>query len=122
LLDRPKERTLLCMPLCSFLVEEHGIHPPVKLIDVHGVQPALQASVLGLQARDHLVVVAALVAMTLPERLGHPGHYGIVEIETLQEPAEAFLQDLLARVALRALAFRAGAVVVDVPALLDLAH
>ena len=75
---------------------------------------------LGLQAGARLVVVPALILMTLPKGLGDPGHYFVVESETFEELGEALLQHLLTRVPLRALSLRAGAVVVDVAALLDL--
>src|SRR5262249_37332859 len=95
--------------------------PAVQLIEVHLLQALVQLGVLGLEARQRLLVEALLVPLALLERPGHPGQHLRLQAEPFEQLRELALDDLCARVGLGALPAVAGAVVVDVASLLGLA-
>ena len=63
---------LFFAPLCGLAIEEVGVDPVVKLVDVHGVDPVLQTVVFGLNPPDRILVVLLLVTVANAQGLRHP--------------------------------------------------
>src|SRR5262249_16239833 len=109
-------------PFRSLPVEERDIDAAVDLVQVHGVDSALEPGVLGLESSDGVIVEPLFVRVALPEGEGHPLQDLVIEGQSTDEVNESGFEDLLPRVGLRALSPIAGAVVVGVATLLDLPH
>jgi hypothetical protein len=77
---------------------------------------------LTLELGDGIVVELAFVTVAFAQSPPHPGQRLVTERDPFQQAREPLLQHFLARIRLRALSLESGAVVVDVAALLDLAH
>ncbi len=89
---------------------------------------SLEPLVFGLEPLDRLLVLAPFVGVAGVQRLAHPVQHLVVELEPAEQFGELRFQHLLAHIAAAAggrvaLAFIgvAGAVVIDVALLLDLA-
>ena len=89
---------------------------------------SLKPLVFGLKPLDRLLVLAALVGVAGVQRLAHPFQHLVVEVQPAEQIGELRFQRLLAHILAAAggrvaLAFIgvAGAVVIDVALLLDLA-
>jgi hypothetical protein len=63
LLDFPQNISLLSPPLVAFPVKKFRGDPPVKFVYIHGVEAILEPSILLLEVRDHLIVVALFIFM-----------------------------------------------------------
>ena len=103
-------------------VEEVVADPAIQLVHVHRVDAVLEAAVFTFKLGDGIVVELAFITVALAERMAHPHQRLRAERDPLQQAGELSPQHFLARVRLRALSLVAGAVVVDIPTLLDLAH
>jgi len=122
------QAALFLAPFAGHLVVEVAADLSVELIDVHGADAIAEASVLGPEPLDRRLVLPALVSMAGVERLANPGQHLVVKAQPAKQLSELSLQRFLAHMLAPArcriaLAFIrvAGAVVVNVTLLLDLA-
>ncbi|MEE4450498.1 hypothetical protein V2S85_02515 [Novosphingobium resinovorum] len=95
-------------------------HGAVQLIDIHSLQPITEPIDLRPKARDRLVMVAPLDLEAVPERLDDKVVDFLVDPQLPQQPRELLLKNFLADELFRAFPVVAGAMIVDVFALLDL--
>ena len=122
------KRRWFISPLPRHLVEEIAADLAVKLVDIHRADPFSEPPMIGLEPLDCRLVLLTFVRMAGVERLAHPVQHFVVEPKLAKHSGELLLQNLLAHIlaatgAGLAPAFVgvAGAVVVDVFLLLDLA-
>ena len=127
-LDLALAAILLLAPLVRHFLEEGRVDEPVELVDIHGVDAILKPLVFGLMPLDRLLVLAALVGVAGVQRIAHPFQHLVVELQPPEQFGELRFQRLLAHIVAAAgsrvaLAFIgvAGAMIIDVAFLLDLA-
>ncbi|MDZ4737443.1 MAG: hypothetical protein SGJ07_13945 [Rhodospirillaceae bacterium] len=126
--DLALQAQLLLAPLAGEAVVEVAADLPVELVDVHRIDTLAEALVLGPQPFDRSLVLAPLVGVAGLKRLAHPAQHLVVEAQPAEQFRKPFLQHFLAHALgtgrLPAFGFGgvAGAVIVDVALLLDLAH
>nr|WP_037517747.1 hypothetical protein [Sphingomonas sp. LH128] len=92
----------------------------VELVHIDRLQSITQPVDLGAQARHRLIVVAPLDFEAVPERLDDKDINILVDPQLPKQPSELLLQYLFPHELLRAFPVIAGAMIVDVFALLDL--
>ncbi|MCO5156828.1 MAG: hypothetical protein M9945_08745 [Aquamicrobium sp.] len=126
--DVALQAALFLSPFASHLVEEIAADLAVELVDIHGADPLAEPPVLGLEPLDRFLVLVALVRMSGVQRLAHPVQNLVVEPELAEHGGELLLKNLLAHILAAtgcglapAFVGVAGAVIVDVFLLLDLA-
>src|SRR6516162_4628784 len=127
-LDVAQTSLLLFTPLRGHSVVKVSADLPVELVDVHGVDPALEPIIFGPKPSNRLLMRSLFVRMTSEQRLVHPSQYFVVEAQPAEQPSEPPLQFLLTYILAAArhrVAFAfvgiTGAMVIDVALLLDLA-
>ena len=84
-LDVPCTTRLLVTPLGPHSVIKVLRHPPVELIDIHGVNSLLQPISLLLKPGDSLGVLALLVGAAVLQRSADPLKNVVIESELTQK-------------------------------------
>lgn len=77
------------------------VDPPVELVDIDGVDAALQPIILAPEALDRGLVLLLLGGMALAQGAAHPGDGLVGEGEPVQEMLESLCEHFLAHIGLR---------------------
>jgi hypothetical protein len=119
---------LLLPPLVRYALEELRIDEAIELVDVHRVNAFIEPFVFALVTPDRLLMLAAFVGVAGVQRVAHPFHHLVVEAKPPEQFSELcferFLAHMLATAGCRVtltLIGVAGAMIIDIALLLDLA-
>jgi hypothetical protein len=113
---------LLDPPLFGHLHVEGTVNAAIELVDIHGVDAILNTVAFSLQACNRGLVLFFLVGMALAKRRTDPLHHLVGEAQAAKDQGELVRNHLFAHIGFVAFSSIAGAVVVNVSALLEFAH
>jgi hypothetical protein len=113
---------LLDAPLFGHLDVERVVDAAIELVDVHGMNAVLEPITFSLQAGDRVVVFLALVRVALAQAGADPLQHLVSETQSTKDLREFLGDDFFTHVGLIAFPLVAGAVIIGIPALLELAH